>query len=163
MTVKILDQAQHKAVTRAKFSLTKASEFTAEFRQKLSNLFSQHHALDAWGVEFELDQNSLGAKIRTPFGSARAVAVNAIVNSKAQIRYVIEKAVTLEDGRPGHVKIAAVCIDENGVITSEDGTNQLADLNSLYDSESNRAAGEIGLSIIHSIGVEERYLAPLHV
>lgn len=163
MTAAMLDQAQHKAVSRTQLSIKKASEFTVELREKLQNLFGQQHALDAWGVVFELDQNSLGAKIGTPFGPARAVAVNAIVNGKVQIRYVIEKAITLESGAPGHIKVAAVCVDEIGVITSDDGTKMLADLNNLYDHDTNRAVGEIGLSFLHSIGVEERYVAPLPV
>ncbi|AZE67737.1 hypothetical protein ACAW49_03030 [Pseudomonas sp. Env-44] len=159
MNVKILDQAQHRAVRDAKGNLKKAAEFADEFRTILQHQFAKPGAPEAWGVDVEFDSSGLGFKLKTPFGLARAIAVSSIIHGKSQIRYVIEKEVTLEGDVHGHVKVAAICIDEFGVVSAEDDGDKLANLNVIDESQVHREVGEVGVSIVHAIGAEERYFS----
>ncbi|UVM64438.1 hypothetical protein LOY34_13860 [Pseudomonas sp. B21-009] len=159
MNVGRLDQAQHRAVKDAKKDLKEANKFAVEFLRKIQHQFAKAGAPELWGVDVELEQNGLGAKLITPFGLARTIAVCSIVHGKAQIRYVIEKAVTLGNGLQGYVKVAAVCIDSHGVVTSEVDGEKLANLNDFDEQKVQKEVGEVGVSIVHAIGIEEKYLS----
>jgi hypothetical protein len=157
--IRNLSQEQHSALIRPQRSLDGASTWTKDAQAILSNYFDAAQKKGLVGVSFTPVTDGLGADLVTPFGSGRAFAVNAFIDSKIQIRYIFEKAVTLENGVNGYVKIAEMHIDANGLITAEDGVT-LADLNSLHDSEGRQALIEAGLSVVHAFAIETRYLAP---
>ncbi|PBP53310.1 hypothetical protein [Pseudomonas syringae] len=153
--IKWLTREQHSALMRAQWSLTKAQGWAVETQETLQSYFSEVQTKAALGVSFVAGE-VLGAEISTLFGNGRAVAVNAIVSDRVMVRYIFEKAVSFENGTLGHVKVAEIRIDAEGVIT-DDGGQKLADLNSLHDSESSGAVKEIGLSVIHALCSNEHY------
>ncbi|WP_095093856.1 hypothetical protein [Pseudomonas sp. Irchel 3A5] len=153
--IKRLTRDQHSALMRAQWSLTKAQSWAVEMQETLQSFFAEPQTKAALGVSFVAGEG-LGAEISTLFGSGRAVAVNAIVNDQVVVRYVFEKAMSFENGTPGHVKVAEIRIDAEGVITDDSG-QKLADLNSLHDSQSSSAVKEMGLSVIHSLCSNEHF------
>lgn len=154
MVFKAVDQSNIEAVKRSTRSLRKAAEYAEELRDRLVDLFANRHAKEEWGVLFFPDVEGLGAALETPYGPARAASVNVVANGKVQIRYVIEKAITLANGNLSYTPVWDVLIDDDGEITSGDGLTKYASLNSFEDAGNRSGIGTIGLSMLYAIGAD---------
>lgn len=154
MSFEIIEQAKLDLVKKSVRNVLKATEYASELQDRLQELFSQNYAKSTWGVEFLPNEKGLGATILTPYGSARAVAHPVITNGKVQIRYVFEKEICNEKGERLNVPVWAVCVDDNGEVTSDNGEHLYIGLNSFDDSRA--GIGDIGLSVLYAVGAEMR-------
>lgn len=156
--IKRLTEDQHSALMRSKRSLQQAFDYAVEAQRILHDYFAEPRARDLLAVSFVPNEKGLGAEVLTPFGRGRAVAVNALADDGAHIRYIFEKFVDDVSGASEYVKLAEIRIHASGLVTSEDGT-KLAELNSLYDSENSHAVIAVGLSVIFAFGTSTQYSA----
>lgn len=130
-----------------------ASRLTAA----LSNLLNDEYPVEAWGTSLAVNDDGLGAELKSPFGEARIVVSIGLGSEGVQARYTFEKKFADEHGHPAYTPVWAVRITSRALVKPYASDEVLLDLNAYSQNERETGMVEIALSALYAIADCEKY------
>lgn len=157
MSFELIQATQYNLTMSAAFHAGQVKASAAKLSKGIDEMLNSDDAIEGWGTSCTVGDDSITLHISTPFGEARAIALVQLVDGYIGVRYVFEKLVSSDVGRPVFRQVWAVRITGDGRVTSDDGADVIYRTNAISGSERDNGVATVALSAIYAIASDQGY------